>query len=213
MRRGCDAAAHRCPHRTAAAASNLPVMQDARSTGTASRSRWWSPRPRSRRTTPHRWSASPTMREPAATSLRRREGRRRSRRRTSWASRPSSRSATPRRRWRMRRVRVDSIYRTPRHNHTAIELHAATVAWEGDDAVRPRRDADVASSPRHARAGLRSAGGQGPRAVAVRRRRLRRQGRCGTTRSWRSPRRSWRGGRCAWCCRARACSARPAAAP
>ena len=28
--------------------------------------------------------------------------------------------------------RVDQIYRTPRHNHNAIELHAATAVWEGD---------------------------------------------------------------------------------
>jgi len=28
--------------------------------------------------------------------------------------------------------RVDQSYTTPRHNHNAIELHAATVAWEGD---------------------------------------------------------------------------------
>ncbi|MBP2231248.1 xanthine dehydrogenase YagR molybdenum-binding subunit [Azospirillum agricola] len=28
--------------------------------------------------------------------------------------------------------RVDRIYRTPRHNHCAIEPHAVTVAWEGD---------------------------------------------------------------------------------
>ena len=27
---------------------------------------------------------------------------------------------------------VDETYRTPRHNHNAIELHAATVVWEGD---------------------------------------------------------------------------------
>jgi xanthine dehydrogenase YagR molybdenum-binding subunit len=27
---------------------------------------------------------------------------------------------------------VDIVYRTPRHNHNAIELHAATVAWTGD---------------------------------------------------------------------------------
>ena len=27
---------------------------------------------------------------------------------------------------------VDALYTTPRHNHNAIELHAATVAWEGD---------------------------------------------------------------------------------
>jgi xanthine dehydrogenase YagR molybdenum-binding subunit len=30
-------------------------------------------------------------------------------------------------------VRVDNIYRTPRHNHNAIELHAATVTWNGDE--------------------------------------------------------------------------------
>jgi xanthine dehydrogenase YagR molybdenum-binding subunit len=30
-------------------------------------------------------------------------------------------------------VSVDNIYRTPRHNHNAIELHAATVAWNGDN--------------------------------------------------------------------------------
>ncbi|UHD45740.1 xanthine dehydrogenase family protein molybdopterin-binding subunit [Aureimonas altamirensis] len=28
--------------------------------------------------------------------------------------------------------RVDATYRTPRHNHNAIELHAVTVAWDGD---------------------------------------------------------------------------------
>jgi xanthine dehydrogenase YagR molybdenum-binding subunit len=27
---------------------------------------------------------------------------------------------------------VDRVYRTPRHNHAAIELHAATVVWDGD---------------------------------------------------------------------------------
>ena len=28
---------------------------------------------------------------------------------------------------------VDAVYRTPRYNHNAIELHAATVVWNGDD--------------------------------------------------------------------------------
>jgi xanthine dehydrogenase YagR molybdenum-binding subunit len=32
-------------------------------------------------------------------------------------------------------VKVDATYRTPRHNHNPIELHAATVAWNGDDLV------------------------------------------------------------------------------
>jgi xanthine dehydrogenase YagR molybdenum-binding subunit len=29
--------------------------------------------------------------------------------------------------------KVDAAYTTPRHNHNAIELHAATVAWQGDE--------------------------------------------------------------------------------
>jgi xanthine dehydrogenase YagR molybdenum-binding subunit len=31
--------------------------------------------------------------------------------------------------------KVDVVYRTPRHNHNPIELHAATVAWEDDDLI------------------------------------------------------------------------------
>ncbi len=30
-------------------------------------------------------------------------------------------------------VKVDAVYRTPRHNHNAIEPHAATLAWTGDE--------------------------------------------------------------------------------
>ena len=30
-------------------------------------------------------------------------------------------------------VQVDNIYRTPRYNHNAIELHAATAVWKGDE--------------------------------------------------------------------------------
>jgi xanthine dehydrogenase YagR molybdenum-binding subunit len=30
-------------------------------------------------------------------------------------------------------VQTDQLYHTPRHNHNAIELHAATVAWDGDN--------------------------------------------------------------------------------
>ena len=29
-------------------------------------------------------------------------------------------------------IKVDAVYDTPRHNHNAIELHAVTVAWDGD---------------------------------------------------------------------------------
>lgn len=32
-------------------------------------------------------------------------------------------------------VSVDGIYRTPRHNHNAIEPHAATIAWQGGELV------------------------------------------------------------------------------
>ena len=32
-------------------------------------------------------------------------------------------------------VQVNAIYRTPRHNHNAIEPHAATLAWHGDELV------------------------------------------------------------------------------
>ena len=30
---------------------------------------------------------------------------------------------------------IDVTYRTPRHNHNAIELHAATLAWDGDELI------------------------------------------------------------------------------
>lgn len=30
---------------------------------------------------------------------------------------------------------VDATYRTPRHNHNAMEPHAATIAWDGDDLI------------------------------------------------------------------------------
>ena len=32
-------------------------------------------------------------------------------------------------------VKVDFVYCTPRHNHNPIELHAATVAWKGDELI------------------------------------------------------------------------------
>lgn len=31
--------------------------------------------------------------------------------------------------------RVDAVYTTPRHNHNAIELHGATLMWQGDDLI------------------------------------------------------------------------------
>ena len=50
---------------------------------------------------------------------------------------PKSRSATPRRPWRKRQFKVDHFYRTPRHNHNAIEPHATIAIWDGDR--QPRR--------------------------------------------------------------------------
>ena len=51
----------------------------------------------------------------------------------SWARRSTRSTATPRRRWPPPTPAVDSRYTTPRHNHNAIELHAVTVAWNGDE--------------------------------------------------------------------------------
>ena len=51
------------------------------------------------------------------------------------ASPRSSRSAMPRRRWPPPPHRVDATYTTPFLNHNAIELHAATVRWDGDKLV------------------------------------------------------------------------------
>ncbi len=31
--------------------------------------------------------------------------------------------------------KIDATYTTPRHNHNAIELHAATLTWQGDDLI------------------------------------------------------------------------------
>ena len=55
------------------------------------------------------------------------------RRRESWASLPNSRSGTPRPALAAAAVSVDLEYRTPRHNHNAIELHAATCVWDGEE--------------------------------------------------------------------------------
>ena len=65
----------------------------------------------------------------------RRPGRTRARPTVSSASRSRFSSATPRPPSPTRPTRVDLIYRTPRHNHNAIEPHAVTLAWEGDDLI------------------------------------------------------------------------------
>ena len=93
--------------------------------------------------------------------------------------------------------KVDATYRTPRHNHNAIELHAATLAWDGDDADRPRRLAGRRAhapgrSPRcSASTKSRSTSPRPTWAAASAARR------CGSTRCWPRRRRSSRAGRCA----------------
>ncbi len=104
-----------------------------------------------------------------------------------------SRSATPRRRWPPRRSRSTSTYRTPRHNHNAIELHAATVAWDGDELTVHDATQVVNAHSLDAGADVRARGGAGPRhsrpmsaaASAARA--------CGSTRSWPRRRPGWRG--------------------
>jgi xanthine dehydrogenase YagR molybdenum-binding subunit len=53
--------------------------------------------------------------------------------RSSWASRPSCGSETPRRSSPPPATRSTFRFSTPRQHHNAIEPHAVTVAWEGDD--------------------------------------------------------------------------------
>ena len=102
---------------------------------------------------------------------------------------------------------VDATYRTPRHNHNAIELHAATLAWKGDELTRARR----------ARRASRTRPGRSRRSSASTRRRCTSPRptwaaasaarRCGSTRCSRRPRRSSPDGRCASRCRAKASTA------
>ena len=67
-------------------------------------------------------------------------------------------------------------YRTPRHNHCAIELHAVTVAWEGDDRLTVHDATQALHGTQATLAdvfGLDAGAGAGE--LAVRRRRLRQQ--------------------------------------
>ena len=169
-----------------------------RSTGTASRSRSCSPRRRSRPTTPRRWFASTYDAEPAVDRRSRPPRRRRSRPTACSASRRCSRSATPRRRSPRRRSRVDVTY------HDAAPQPQRHRAARGDGrlgrrrADRARRHADACTRTAwHARRRCSGSTSRQVRVtVAVRRRRVRRQGRSGAT----SPRRGrgagWPAGRC-----------------
>ena len=71
--------------------------------------------------------------------------------------------------------RVDLTYTTPRNNHNVIELHAATLAWNGGRADHPRLHPDRRTRGLVARADLRDQGGAGPRHLSLRGRRVRQQ--------------------------------------
>ena len=45
--------------------------------------------------------------------------------------------------------KIDRTYRTPRYNHTAIELHATTAQWVGDDAVNIHDASQAISNTRN----------------------------------------------------------------
>ena len=94
------------------------------------------------------------------------------------------RSATPRPRWPPRRISVDLDYRTPRHNHNAIEPHAVTVAWDGDELIVHDATQGVTAHGVDARAGLRNRGGAGPCDVALSWAAGSAARRCGSTTSW-----------------------------
>jgi xanthine dehydrogenase YagR molybdenum-binding subunit len=105
--------------------------------------------------------------------------------------------------------KVDATYSTPRYNHNAIELHAATVAWEGDtlrihDATQAVAHTawsmaqvfGLKEEQVHVTSPFVGGGFGGQHLMAPH----------GPIRCW--PRRppGWPGGRCASCCRAKACT-------
>ena len=176
------------------------------STGTASRSRSCSPRRRSRPTTPQSL---------IRVDLRSRAGddvvRRRPRRTAPTPGDFHGRAAAARDRrcrggaGRGAASRSTAIYTTPRHNHNAIELHAATLAWDGDDLIvhDAIADGDRTRPGRWRRcSGSTRSRSTSPRPMSAAASAARR---CGSTRSWRPRRPSSPGARCASCCRARAC--------
>ncbi len=71
--------------------------------------------------------------------------------------------------------KVDDTYLTPRHNHNAIEPHAVTVAWQGDELLIHDASQCVSHVAWSLAAGVRARGETGPRHLAVRGRRVRRQ--------------------------------------
>ena len=107
-------------------------------------------------------------------------------------------------------VQVDQIYRTPRHNHNAIELHAATVAWSGDELrvhdASQLLDLTAGQLPTSSAWSPTRSASPPPSSAAVSAANA-----CGTTRSSPAPPPGSPAGRCASCCRAWGCSAAAAA--
>ena len=164
---------------------------------------------RSRQVADPRRPTRPSRRSPGSTQA---KAQRHASTACSWASRCTTRVGDAEAALAAAPVKVDATYRTPRHNHNAIELHAVTVAWEGDTLRVHDASQLVVAYRLVARADVRPRRGAGACHLAVRRRRLRRQDACGSTRCSPRRRRSWPGGRCGSCCRARASTASSAAA-
>ncbi len=107
---------------------------------------------------------------------------------------------------------VDATYRTPRHTHNAIEPHATTLFWEGDELRVHDASQGVAHAAGRSRtcSGWRSGRCTSPRPTSAAASAPRRCGstRCSPPRPPASP-----GAPCASRCRGRACTAPSAAAP
>ena len=101
---------------------------------------------------------------------------------------------------------VDLTYRTPRHNHNAIEPHAVDARLGRRRAHRPRREPGREGARLDVRAGVRDRRGAGPRHLARTSVADSAARRCGHTICWRRPRRSSQGVPCGSHSRGRACT-------
>ena len=70
-------------------------------------------------------------------------------------------------------VKVDQTYVIPRENHNPIEMHATIAAWDGDRLTLWDKTQWVNNISRRDRRRVRHPGGEHPRRLALRRRRLR----------------------------------------
>ena len=98
--------------------------------------------------------------------------------------------------------KVDHVYRTPRHNHNAIEPHAATIIWNGDELTIHDTTQMVTAQAATIADIFWPQGRAGARDLALCRRRLRLQGPGGP------PDPGRRGGKTDWATRARDAVAR-----